>query len=1124
MDGQRSWWRRVCAAGLLAALIAPLMTIVTSGPSAAGPGPRAGVGFEDASVNGWGGTDSMQGSFRLTTDDGRTVFGYCVDHGLQYPQSVVAFVGDTIGAGPGDAEHDALAYLLARYGDTDDPVTAAALAIVAHYVARDGLFAPGQQLADVVIGPDDDWGGNDWAVYDRVQSLWAEGLAKRGPWTLSVVVTPQPYTTSVGAVATLSGPGGPISGELVFASATGATVPAGAGHLGSHVSDAAGRVWLPLQDPSGTVAANVASFSAPTTINVYRGGAGTQPVAVGDVPWGSTGASASVDRADAVVRVRKQSTSSYLSTAGATFEVWADADDDEVIGFASPDALVATLTTGPTGDTPTATSAYPGRLHAVREITAPAGHTPAGPWYFTPQPGETVTVTAPNNEIADGRLAIRKIDADTGEALSGGLFRVDLDADGDGSFETHIGDHPAGSVLSSLRAGRYQVTELLPPAGYTLPEVRTQILTVSWNNAPVAEFVFADHQPVVTTEASLTHTAAGAPFTDTVTLGGVAAATTGTLTVTLFGPYAFDETPVCAADDAQGMRTMTTAGSGVFTAGPFVASVAGVYTFVASWTGDDGSSATHACGLATETVRVQPGITTRASDQEVAFGFAIHDEVVVADVPDGYAGQVTVALYGPYADATAVDCASRDLVWSSEFAVTGSGTFASPEVSPIASGLYTFVATWSSPGATVHVTHACGEAAETVRVHPRLDTATSRSSLALGEDVHDVVELTGVPAGWAGTVTLELFGPFPHREAVACEASTSLASWRFDIRGAGTFPSASWTPREKPDAGWYTWLARYDGEDGSVAAHDCGDERETFVVHLPPAALEGDKRTTQHPEEPVRGARYHVYVSSSDLPALGTRCDAAYPANATPSGCDGAPPSVEPRPLAGHHFLAEVITGDDGRFRAAVWRDVGFCVREVAAPDGWRLDDVVHCTRTDDPVASLALVNERLTTTVAARKFDRAEPTTPVAGAGYVLYVVIDDSATAPPLADPWFRDAPAGAPGLRGARPFALGVTDTDGAMSFTGPAGHRWCVLEVQVPAGWRRETEPACTDGTVHEGDGATLLLAEDRLPPRLAFSGTRGPDVVIGLLAVCSGWLLRRGARWWSARTDCAGSTC
>jgi hypothetical protein len=324
--------------------------------------------------------------------------------------------------------------------------------------------------------------------------------------------------------------------------------------------------------------------------------------------------------------------------------------------------------------------------------------------------------------------------------------------------------------------------------------------------------------------------------------------------------------------------------------------------------------------------------------------------------------------------------------------------------------------------------------------------------------------------------------------------------------------------------GWYSWLARYDGADGSFATHECGDEREVFVVQLPPAALLGDKRTAQQPDELVPGARFHVYAATADLPLLHAGCDAAAPAGVSPLRCDGPEPAVTPEPLAGHHFLGEVATDEGGRFRATVWRGVTYCVKEVVAPAGWRLDPAVRCVDAGDRVAEISLSNERLTTAVTGRKFDRSDPSVPVPGAEYVLYVVLGGHDAAAPLGDAWFRDAPVRTPALDGARSFAGALSDADGQLSFTVPAGYRWCALEVRAPAGWRHERRPVCTRGPVHPGDEVVLLLAEDRLPPRLARTGGRGPDVVIGLLGVCSGWLLRRAAQWRATRADREVSTC
>src|SRR5690606_36121498 len=73
----------------------------------------------------------------------------------------------------------------------------------------------------------------------------------------------------------------------------------------------------------------------------------------------------------------------------------------------------------------------------------------------------------------------------------------------------------------------------------------------------------------------------------------------------------------------------------------------GLYTFVETWEGEDGSSASHDCGEVTETVAF-PDITTQVSDHVVGLGDAIYDTAIVTGVHDGQRGVVTVELYGPF--------------------------------------------------------------------------------------------------------------------------------------------------------------------------------------------------------------------------------------------------------------------------------------------------------------------------------------------------------------------------------------------------------------------------------------------------------------------------------------------
>ena len=77
---------------------------------------------------------------------------------------------------------------------------------------------------------------------------------------------------------------------------------------------------------------------------------------------------------------------------------------------------------------------------------------------------EPTVVTFSNEEMAE--LEIMKIDADTGEGLSGAAIRISLDG-GNDSYDVYT-NMSGTATLTNLKSGTYTVTEITAPEGYVL--------------------------------------------------------------------------------------------------------------------------------------------------------------------------------------------------------------------------------------------------------------------------------------------------------------------------------------------------------------------------------------------------------------------------------------------------------------------------------------------------------------------------------------------------------------------------------------------------------------------------------------------------------------------------------
>lgn len=114
--------------------------------------------------------------------------------------------------------------------------------------------------------------------------------------------------------------------------------------------------------------------------------------------------------------------------------------------------------------------------YKLQETEAPAGYEiqGTGTYEFYLQAGESKEITIEN--IAKNSIVIKKVDADTGEALAGAHFSISIISDGNSSG-THgttianvITNHNGVAVVTGLKAGGYIIEETKAPIGYVMVE------------------------------------------------------------------------------------------------------------------------------------------------------------------------------------------------------------------------------------------------------------------------------------------------------------------------------------------------------------------------------------------------------------------------------------------------------------------------------------------------------------------------------------------------------------------------------------------------------------------------------------------------------------------------------
>jgi hypothetical protein len=280
-------------------------------------------------------------------------------------------------------------------------------------------------------------------------------------------------------------------------------------------------------------------------------------------------------------------------------------------------------------------------------------------------------------------------------------------------------------------------------------------------------------------------------------------------------------------------------GNGLYLSPKVTPQQAGIYRWVAVYTGDrNNNRAGTACGDSRETVVVlprRPALSTSASPpaylrvkapRAQTSGNSIYD---AAALTHGLAptGEITFALYGP----GDVSC-SRTPLFTSAVVVNGNGIYNSAAFTPIVSGTYRWVATYSGDannrgtGPT-----GCGDSAEQVQVTVPADpilTTSASQAVTIGGAIHDTAHLSYGDAP-TGTITFRLYAPHD-TSCTGAAVSTSTVK----VVGNGDYDSQSVVPKQ---AGSYQWAAEYSGDSRNHGAGPtaCDDTAEIAVVR--PAAI-----------------------------------------------------------------------------------------------------------------------------------------------------------------------------------------------------------------------------------------------------------------------------------------------
>jgi hypothetical protein len=201
----------------------------------------------------------------------------------------------------------------------------------------------------------------------------------------------------------------------------------------------------------------------------------------------------------------------------------------------------------------------------------------------------------------------------------------------------------------------------------------------------------------------------GSPIFDVATLEG-GDNPTGTITFNAYGP-----------DDAECTGPITdtsvvaVAGNGSYQSADFTPDQAGVYRWIAIYSGDENNAAVAGnCNDPNDSVTVTPGMVTptltTVASRDTYVGKEIYDTATLSGGAEP-TGIIRFLLYGPD-DAMC----SRDPIFTTSVDVTGNGEYRSEAFRPVEAGTYQWVASYSGDANNRAVETECGDPAEQVVV------------------------------------------------------------------------------------------------------------------------------------------------------------------------------------------------------------------------------------------------------------------------------------------------------------------------------------------------------------------------------------------------------------------------
>ncbi len=470
------------------------VVVSTASPASAdGPAPCS-AGNPPAPYRGFcgtfGGANTWFGSYGLgfPTPLGWGLCAFRAGGGGYYPSPTYAYVLTGPPAGGDTSSMDALGFAMSQatvsgFWDGKPGAFTADQAAVAAKLLYDQLVwhTPAPSIDPGVA-----------AAYNQLSAWVDSARGASGPPQASIGLlgggTTFTSSATVRSTMTFPGTGRALSGVGVLMTLTNATFDGTGGSTSAgSTTDASGTVSFSITaNGPGPVTASIIArvgqmgllFDRPTQF-----GLGAQDIVAAKDPTVITetanfSAAAPPPSTGSIAITKSGDDTSYFPISGARFDIM------------SGSTVVDSLVTGPSGAAGPSAPLLVG-TYRVHEAVPPPGYAPAPDQNATVSANATTTVSfigSAGDKIIPATATLAKVDRISGSPLAGAILGIRYDSSNSGAFTQDLGTcttdaagtcSPAGNDGPGLLPGTYEVREVAAPSGYAPDQGGTQILELA---------------------------------------------------------------------------------------------------------------------------------------------------------------------------------------------------------------------------------------------------------------------------------------------------------------------------------------------------------------------------------------------------------------------------------------------------------------------------------------------------------------------------------------------------------------------------------------------------------------------------------------------------------------------